>query len=509
MDTAVRKPFFTRSIFTSLFRWKNLAAAAAAVAIAVSLYRYMYTLHSGAMLAYLLYPLSVPCLALLLYTRAYLRYPEVRLMGAFFGWTLVVIVLNMNRANGALSSEWFYTLCAACFLCFSLPYAFEASEQKRVLSFLAVVTVLLSAAFCAFAVYNVMAGRVIDAHTGVEGALGIGSDGRLWMFCYPNAAAPICGIGLLLSAYLFFSPAANPRRKWPQFLLILPFLICTIALALTDSRAGILSSAAALGTIAFFAVCASQLFQRKRLYRVIFAAVLALVVMFAFYKGSAWIRQGYNAYFSVTHLESSVPATMPSNETATDAADTTASLPEASAPAGDTAVPPQAQTISSRDLSDLGDFNGRTAIWAATLRGLTENPSVLLTGTTPIVAGKMMTVYFPPEAPAENFHNSFVAILVSFGIPGLLLILALLVLLAIRGVQAIVHGLFDAGSLHVRLVLSLLIFTLAESMMEQFLFVDGMPSVVWIWFMLAAGFTFCFSRETAAPASAAEAQADR
>ena len=500
MDTAVKKPLFFRSSFTNLFRWKNLAAAAAAVAIAVSLYRYMDTLHSGAIVAYLLYPLSIACLALLLYTRAYARYPEVRLMGAFFGWTLIVIVLNMNRANGALSSEWFYTLCAACFLCFSLPYAFEASEQKRVLTFLAIGTVLLCAMFCAFAVSYVMAGRVIDAHIGVEGALGIGSDGRLWMFCYPNAAAPICGIGLVLSAYLFFLPSANSLRKWSRFLLILPFLICTVALSLTDSRAGILSSAAALGAIVFFAVCASSLFQRKRLYRALFALVLALVVMVTFYKGSAWIRQGCNAYYSTKQLETSAPAPAPSIEAAAPAADAAASLTENVAPAADTTTPTQA--VSSRDLSDLSNFNGRTAIWAATFRGLKANPSVLFTGTTPMVAGKMMTVYFPPEAPAENFHNSFVAILVSFGIPGLLLILALLVLLAVRGIQAIVRGLFDVKSLHVRLVLSILIFTLAESMMEQFLFVDGMPSVVWIWFMLAAGFTFCFYRETTAPASA-------
>ena len=124
MNTSTKPLRFTRPFVSGLLHWNHIAAVAAAIAIAVSSYRYMDTLHSGAIVAYLLYPVSIGCLALLLYTRAYIRYPEVRLFGAFFAWVLVVIGLNMSRADGALASGWFYSLCATSFLCFSLPYAF-------------------------------------------------------------------------------------------------------------------------------------------------------------------------------------------------------------------------------------------------------------------------------------------------------------------------------------------------------------------------------------------------
>ncbi len=484
-----------RPLLKEALRWKNLAVLAAAFAIAVSLYRYMDTLHSGAIVAYLLYPASIGFVALLIYTRDFLRYSEVRLMGAFFVWTLLVIGLNMSRADGALSSGWFYSLCATSFLCFSLPYAFEDSEQARVVSALAWVTVLLTAALCAVAIFFAATGRVIEMRPGIEGAFGIGDDNRLGMFCHPNAAAPICGIGVVLSVYLFFTSSKQRLR----FALLLPFLLGLVALTLTDSRAGILATALSIGVEAFALLCAKGFRMAKRPLRILLALTLSVILMVVFYQGTVWIRQGFNAILS-TRVSAGTAVSVPVDPDEPVAGD---NVPASSAPEGDAVAPslPQSQALSSRDLSDFNNFNGRTAIWAATLRGLQENPSILLTGTTPLIAGKTMTVYFPAEAPRENFHNSYVAILVSFGLPGLFLVLALIILLAVRSVPLFLRGLFDARNLHARLLVSVLIFTLAESMMEQFLFVDGMPSVVWVWFLLAAGFTFCFSRKTTAAQS--------
>ena len=483
MNTSTKPLRFPRPVGSGLFQWKSIAAAAAAIAIAVSFYRYMDTLHSGAIVAYLLYPASSGCLALLLYTRVYVRYPEVRLFGAFFVWTLVVIGLNFRRVDGALSSGWFYSLCAISFLCFSLPYALESAEQPRVVSFLAWVTVLLGGAFSALALYFVATGRVIEMHAGVEGALGIGADNRLWMFCHPNAAAPICGIGAVLSVYLF----ATSPRKWLRFLLPIPFVLCMLALALTDSRAGILATMLSLGLEVFFILAATCFRASKKLLRALLSVVIACACMALFYQGNVWIRQGYNSYASRFEAKTAVVA---------EAVEPT--------PAADETAPAQAPTteISNRDLSDFGNFNGRTAIWAATLKGLSENPSILFTGTTPLISGQTMTPYFPKDAPQGNFHNSFVAMLVSFGLPGLLLMLAFIVYLFVRSLRLIAHGLFGERLLPARLLTSILVFTLGESMMEQFLFVDGMPSVVWVWFLLAAGFTFCFAREVSKPPAA-------
>lgn len=483
MNTSTKPLRFTRPLVSGLLHWKHIAAVAAAIAIAVSFYRYMDTLHSGAIVAYLLYPVSIGCLALLLYTRAYSRYPEVRLFGAFFAWVLVVIGLNMSRADGALASGWFYSLCATSFLCFSLPYAFESAEQPRAVSFLAWVTVLLGGAFSALALYFVATGRVIEMRPGIEGALGIGADNRLWMFCHPNAAAPICGIGVVLSLYLFFTS----RYKRLRYVLLIPFVLSMFSLALTDSRAGILATTLALGIEVFFVLSGKYFRASKKLLRALFSLVLTAACMALFYQSNVWVRQGYNTLVSRVEAETTLVTE-------------TVEL----APADNESAPAQAPSteISSRDLSDFGNFNGRTAIWSATLKGLVENPSILFTGTTPLNAGQTMTPYFPKDAPYGNFHNSFVAALVSFGLPGLLLILAFIVYLFVRSLRLIARSLFDERLLPARLLTSILVFTLGESMMEQFLFVDGMPSVVWVWFLLAAGFTFCFSREALQPPAA-------
>ena len=107
MSTSRKPSRFPRPLIASLFHWKNIATVAAAITIAVSFYRYMDLLHSGAVVAYLLYPASIGCLALLLYTRVYVRLPEVRLFGTFFAWVLVVIALNMNRAD-IIQSPYYY-----------------------------------------------------------------------------------------------------------------------------------------------------------------------------------------------------------------------------------------------------------------------------------------------------------------------------------------------------------------------------------------------------------------
>ena len=483
MNTSTEPLRFTRPLVSGLLHWNHIAAVAAAITIAVSFYRYMDTLHSGAIVAYLLYPVSIGCLALLLYTRNYARYPEVRLFGTFFVWILVVIGLNMSRADGALSSSWFFSLCATSFLCFSLPYAFESAEQPRVVSILAWITVLLCGALSALALYFAATGRIIEMRPGIEGAFGIGTDNRLWMFCHPNAAAPICGIGTLLSVYLFFTS----RHKQLRFVLLIPFILCICALALTDSRAGTLSTILALGVEVFFILSAKCFRASKRLLRTLFSLVLAVACMALFYQGSIWVRQGFST------LASRVKA-----ETVSDvqAAELT--------PATDESSPVQAPSaqISNRNLSDFSNFNGRTAIWSATLKGLVGNPSILFTGTTPLIAGQTMTPYFPKDAPYGNFHNSFVAALVSFGLPGLLLILAFIVYLLVQSLRLITRNRLDERLLPARLLTSILVFTLGESMMEQFLFIDGMPSVVWVWFLLAAGFTFCSAREALTPPAA-------
>jgi len=111
--------------FSIKISWEFIALMGAVGCILMTSYRYLDTSHGGAVLTYLLYPAAIFTLGLLLYTREFAKYWEVRLVGAFLGWTLVVIALNFSRAENALTSAWFYSLISISVLCFSLPYRYN------------------------------------------------------------------------------------------------------------------------------------------------------------------------------------------------------------------------------------------------------------------------------------------------------------------------------------------------------------------------------------------------
>lgn len=151
-------------------------------------------------------------------------------------------------------------------------------------------------------------------------------------------------------------------------------------------------------------------------------------------------------------------------------------------------------TASTRGLSDFSTFNGRIDIWTGAIRGLKEHPDILLTGTTPLKSGEIIGSYFPANAPAGNFHNSYLGILVSFGVPGLVILLIFLIMLAKASIKLSFTKLTDFNTLEARIIPAFLLFTLAEGMMEVFLFIEWSLNYVWIWFLFSAAIVFRISR---------------
>ena len=455
--------------------WRALAVLGAAGCILMSFYRFVDAAHGGAVLTYLLHPAALCTMALLVFTCDYARFPEIRWLGAFLLWTAIVAVLNSGRADGALSSSWFQSQLAISFLCFSLPYAFERAKWQEVLRGLAAVTIVTTALFAAGSLVFVALGRTF-ALDGVEGVLGMSGDGRLELFCHANAAASMCGISLLLCVYLF----CTVKKRRFRVLVTLAFLICFVALSLTDSRTGILGSALAFGLEALL-IGGAFLFRRaKKNPRILLCLAVALLAAVLFYLGTLLVRGGYNRYAELR---------------------ATAAIEAEAAPASDPNAAPASDSVyqqaSLRDYSDAGTFNGRVDIWLATFRGLRANPSILLTGTTPLIAGQLMTPYFPTHVPQYNFHNSLVAALVGLGVIGLLFILLFLAAAALISLRLMFSDFSSPASLNVRLLPAVVLFSVIVGMMEQMLFVDPMPTLVWVWLMLAAGslFRFCRARK--------------
>lgn len=452
----------------SLRSWQLPAVLAFVCCIIISVYQYYSMKYADLFLTSVLFPASVGVFALILYTRPFLKYPEVKLLGVLFVWMILGLFINDWRLEKAFSSTWLYCACITTFLCFSLPYAFDKETLKKALSILA-VAMLASATLLSAAALAVVFGGVHapEAITKI-GYVGIFDDGRLWMVSHPNTVAPICGAAIILTGYLL-----TRTQKWlVRALLILCAIACYSTMALTDSRTGFVSTTPGVA-LEFFLLFNLSFAKIKRAGgRILLSLAATALCVGVFFFGTNVVRSVYN---------NMVVAHSAADDTAVDSStsDNTVSDP---ATKTDMAV--------DRGLDKVESFNGRTEIWKGTLHGLKENPDILLTGTTPIISGGVMAQYFPKNSPIGNFHNSFVASLVSFGIPGLAIILAFFVMLAIQAGRLSFSELKEKSSLGARLIPAILLFAVSESMMEVFLFVEFSLNVVWIWFMFAAGFVF-------------------
>ena len=440
--------------------WQLPASIAFVCCVVISVYHFFAPTYSNMLLAFVLFPVSMGVLALLLYTRPFFKYPEVRIMAALFVWMMIGLILNDWRLKNALTSPWFYCVCASTFLCFSLPYAFEKETLKKALSVFAVVMLICTAALCAAGLYVVLSGCAVPEAITSLGKFGISSEGRLYLLVHPNTVAPICGTAILLSGYLF-----TRTRKWLlKAILVFGIALFYCTMALTDSRTGIFSTSLGVALEIFLIANVSFTRIRHSFARVLISVVAALLMLCAFVIGISLVRAAYNGYVA----------------SAESAAETSAGTKEEAA----------AEEAASRGLANADTFSGRTEIWLGTLKGLSEHPDLLLTGSTPLLSGSIMAQYFPKGSPVGNFHNTYLASLVSFGIPGVVIILAFLVLLAIASAKLAFTNLKDADSLGVRLMPALVLFALPETLMESFLFIEISLNVIWVWFLFTAGFIF-------------------
>lgn len=469
----------------SLLSWRFLSVLSFIGCILVGVFQYISPTRAIALVSFILFPFALCMLALLIYNSRYIIYFEVKLMAALFVWMIVVSLLYGWHADGPLSSSWFQSVCITTFLCFSLPYAFNINDNKRIFTTFAVVLAMAVTLLCAVGLFFVMTGQN-GSSPGKTEFFGIGTDGRLHLLCHPNSVAPICGSALILMGYLII----KVQRRIFRIVLSLGILVCFFVLALTDSRAGIFNTSIALG-FEIFLLCNVKLFRRlSTSMRILLCAIIAVLGIFVIYQSANLARAGYNWFAEITSTEQvTVYDNVVSPELSSGDQNTTPTLPPIDM-SDSASVEPVIRSVSSRDLSDFGTFNGRTAIWLGVLNGLAENPRYLAIGTSPLIAGNVMAPYFPENSPIGNFHNSFLSVLVSFGIPGLSLVLIFLIILAIVSARLAFTNLTNVETLGIRLAPAILLFSVSESMMENFLFTNALPNIVWIWFMYVAGFVF-------------------
>ena len=471
-----RKKFLANIDFIS---WQALALSSLAACIVFEVIRYVFPIGGETGLLYLFFPSSLMVLSLLVYTRHYLQYSEIKFIFAFFAWMCLTVIINHSRAHLIESYTWFNSLCVTTFLCFSFPYAYEKEASSRAFMIISITMILSVTFLSALGLLAVLFPRIIKSAPTLFSGFGI-FESRLWLDNHPNRSAPFCAISVALA----FISYIQIKNKFKRALILLCGVICFCALALTDSRTAIIGLSAAIGLVIFL-FFNIKLKKLNKLSRLVLCCIFACFAFFSSYKSAVLVKHGYNTislYITSNKLasieESGSDLQNTENSGSYNPENNEVSIVEPSAVA------------ASRDLSDIGTFNGRTGIWKGVMNGLMDNPKILLFGTGPAVASEVMSPYFPVGSPVGIFHNSLIGTLVSFGVLGLLFALVFFVIIAGAAIKLALRDLTNGESLGARMVPALLLLTVTESLMEDFLFANNGLNVTWIWFMISAGFVF-------------------
>lgn len=501
MQTQSNKLHYQKKVPFSLredhvFSWRFIAMLTLMGCIVVTVLFVLLPVDHDTLTLYWFFPVSLLLASQLYFELRFTQLYEIKLLLLFLAWGCITIVLNYSRAQLVDSYEWFATICTAIFLCFSLPYAFDKEGAMRVLKLLALVmvgaVVLLSvASLVAIYAKNIAA----KASSIFEGINIYG--GRLYIDKHPNGSAPSPALGVILAGILL----ADTKKALKRVLIVLCAAVCFITLSLTCSRTAILGAGLAVAFEVAIALLQTLKGRIRATLRAFASLLVAAVALFAFYKGSEMVGQLSNivlarqeAAATITSVAPEAPKLPQESESADGLAANDPYVSETNTESPTLSVPLNEREILTRDFSDANTFNGRTEIWLGVLNGIMENPTILLVGTGPTVASNVMAPYFPKNSPIGIFHNSLLGVFVAHGLPALLLTLSFLVLTALASVRISFGQKFDRP-LAVRLLPAVLLFTVIEGMMEDFLFTSTMVNIVWVWFMITAGFIFYFSRE--------------
>ena len=276
-----------------------------------------------------------------------------------------------------------------------------------------------------------------DFHYLMQNAAATTGELRLYSPLYATTGGSLLSISVLLS---LLGLLLN-RPAWAKCLYALAFIPLFLAMALTDSRAAHITTSAGIAVLVFAAVflhfrkpAASLQAQSAPAKKQPAAGVVWTVAVLGML--AAFVIMIFVAFRTITvfnnvkvrlHSESIVLSTAAAEEEPSA---------EGTSPAGKEENP-QDLIVSSRGLSGSNVLNGRQDIWKTVLLFLKRNPLSLLTGES---------VYYPmngpnaqPESlfPAGHCHCMPLQLLLVSGIPGLLLILAFVVHLAVCSIRLI------------------------------------------------------------------------
>ena len=222
--------------------WRFLAVLTLIGCVATEILFNIMPIDHDTLLAFWFFPMSLVLLTQLYFGLRFTKHWEIRFLLVYLAWMCLTIVLNRSRAHLVAAYPWFMCTITVLFLCFSLPYAFDQKTAERVMTALAVTTVVavvFLSIVCLLTVYTNWFAQMFPSFS--EGILF--DEGRLRIDNHPNRSAPAQAVAVILVGYLL----ARSKKRWHRVVWVICGVLCYIPLALTVSRTGIIGVGFVLG----------------------------------------------------------------------------------------------------------------------------------------------------------------------------------------------------------------------------------------------------------------------
>lgn len=354
----------------------------------------------------------IVALCMLTQFRTYIKVWNVWLILAFLLSYVISSLLNYRYGIADNIKELIWLL-----LSMAVVYASSAicqiSEMKKEFALFSVIWVVYCTVVNLVSVSMVVWGREYNVYLvkngQPDGYKTVGFKwGRLWgMYDDPNHGAAIAIAAMLLAFYLFLTV----RKKVVRILLVVSMVIQFLYLVLSDSRTGMVMLAASgflwTAFLAYRRKSCKEESRRKRLVKSICLGILASLVLAG---GAYGCKQQYNL------IDSKVEALLPKK-------------PSPGINNNNNIVSGQ---VGRADDLVQDASNGRLYIWASGLEITETSPifGVSFRNMTAYAQDKMPETYLvnnPENAKYDSLHNSVMDILVSQGVVGILIFLAIVV----------------------------------------------------------------------------------
>lgn len=378
------------------------------------------------------------------------RQRGMRILLAAFAWIVVVCLMRFSEyRDPELLMTYLLMAAVSVGLFYPAAFVFPGQRGRRLFSAAALLYVACITALCAVVLYASFRGVYLPSPGGAD-ALGAGVlilplERRLQMFCNPIEGGLYCAIALLLILLVW----QDTRAKLARAGLLFAALVLFVSLAVSDARTPCWAFCACVGGAAYL-LCDMRPQRGKPFLRFcvsVAAAIAAAAACFLLLRLTARLVNPL-----IPHLDE----------------------------------------LRSAD-ADAGNLSGRTEVWGAAIDMLRDNPSVLWTGAGPMRGMPLVQRYYTfDDTVLAHPHSIVLSILITLGVPGLMLFFAFAAYAAFHAVRLF----FFAGgraAFYERAMPLLPALCLIVDLIETFLSFSGAGDHSNPWFFFTAGYTVYLS----------------